>query len=138
MNPSHNNAPLAGQVALVTGAGRGIGAAIAAKIAALGATVVLCGRSRVPLDSTAAAIAKTGGHAEAVACDVTDLRSVEAAAAHLNQTLGRLDILVNNAGMSPTYDELINVSEELYDKVVIPINLTRPGTADVPSSPQPS
>src|ERR1700710_1264728 len=90
---------LRGQVAVVTGAGRGIGAAIAGKLAAMGATIVLCGRSRGPLDSTAAAITKAGGKSEVVACDVSDLQSVEALAAHVEKTFGRVDILVNNAGI---------------------------------------
>ena len=88
MNETTNNASLAGQVAVITGAGRGIGAAIAAKLARLGATVVLCGRTRGPLDSTAGAISKAGGRAEALECDVTDLHSVEAAAAHVDRDSG--------------------------------------------------
>ena len=94
MEETTNKASLPGQVALITGAGRGIGAAIAAKIASLGAVVVLCGRTRAPLDSTAEAISKAGGRAQALECNVMDLRSVEAAAAHVDKTLGRLDILV--------------------------------------------
>jgi 3-oxoacyl-[acyl-carrier protein] reductase len=94
-----NKADLNGQVAVITGAGRGIGAAIAAKIAGMGAAVVLCGRARQPLESTAAAISRVGGRAETLECDVTELRSVEAVAAKVDQTLGRIDILVNNAGV---------------------------------------
>ena len=56
--------PLNKQVAVVTGAGRGIGAAIARKLAALGAVVILCGRKREPLESTAAEIGEAGGRAE--------------------------------------------------------------------------
>jgi 3-oxoacyl-[acyl-carrier protein] reductase len=91
--------PLNEQVAVVTGAGRGIGAAIARKLSALGAAVILCGRRREPLESTAIEIGEAGGRAEAVPCDVTDLESVEAAAKHVDETHGRVDILVNNAGI---------------------------------------
>jgi NAD(P)-dependent dehydrogenase (short-subunit alcohol dehydrogenase family) len=99
---------LAGQVAVITCAGRGIGAAIAAKLAALGASVVLCGRTRGPLESTSNAISKAGGRAEVLPCDVTDLHSIESAAAHVDQTLGGLDILVNNAGVGGLGDLCTN------------------------------
>jgi 3-oxoacyl-[acyl-carrier protein] reductase len=91
--------PLAGQVAVVTGAGRGIGAAIARTVAAIGATVVLCGRTRKTLETTAQAMARAGGQAEVAVCDVADLKSVEALAGQVERTLGRVDILVNNAGI---------------------------------------
>ena len=89
---------LTGQVAIITGAGSGIGAAIARKLAALGATAVLCGRKRTPLETTATAITEAGGRAEIAECDVTDLRSVEAVANQVDHGFGRADILVNNAG----------------------------------------
>jgi NAD(P)-dependent dehydrogenase (short-subunit alcohol dehydrogenase family) len=113
-----NKTGLAGQVAVLTGAGRGIGAAIAAKIARLGAVVVLCGRTRGPLDSTADAISKAGGRAEAFQCDVTDMRSVEAVAAHVDQTLGRIDILVNNAGVGGFGGPLHLLAPESWDQVL--------------------
>jgi NAD(P)-dependent dehydrogenase (short-subunit alcohol dehydrogenase family) len=118
MNETTNNASLAGQVAVITGAGRGIGAAIAAKLARLGATVVLCGRTRGPLDSTAGAISKAGGRAEALECDVTDLHSVEAVAAHVAETLGGLDILVNNAGVGGFGGPLHQLPPESWDQVL--------------------
>jgi 3-oxoacyl-[acyl-carrier protein] reductase len=118
MNETTNNASLAGQVAVITGAGRGIGAAIAAKLACLGATLVLCGRTRGPLESTAGAISKAGGRAEALECDVTDLHSVKAVAAHLAETLGRLDILVNNAGVGGFGGPLHQLPPESWDQVL--------------------
>jgi NAD(P)-dependent dehydrogenase (short-subunit alcohol dehydrogenase family) len=113
-----NKSNLAGQVAVITGAGRGIGAAIARKIAGLGATVVLCGRTRQPLESTAAAISKTGARAETLLCDVTDLHSVEAVAAKVDQTLGRIDILVNNAGVGGFGGPLHQLPPESWDHVL--------------------
>jgi 3-oxoacyl-[acyl-carrier protein] reductase len=118
MNETTNNASLTGQVAVITGAGRGIGAAIAAKLARLGATVVLFGRTRGPLDSTVGAISKAGGRAEALECDVTDLHSVEAVAGHVDKTLGRLDILVNNAGVGGFGGPLHQLPPESWDQVL--------------------
>jgi 3-oxoacyl-[acyl-carrier protein] reductase len=118
MNETTNNASLAGQVAVITGAGRGIGAAIAAKLACLGATIVLCGCTRGPLDSTAGAISKAGGRAEVLECDVTDLHSVEAVAAHVAETLGRLDILVNNAGVGGFGGPLHQLPPESWDQLL--------------------
>src|SRR6202140_1929196 len=91
--------PLAGQVAIVTGAGRGIGAAIARKLARLGAIAVLCGRTKATLDATAQAILDAGGKTEVIPCDVTVLHQLEYAATRVDSTFGRLDILVNNAGL---------------------------------------
>jgi 3-oxoacyl-[acyl-carrier protein] reductase len=118
MEETTNNASLAGKVAVVTGGGRGIGAAIAAKIARLGAAVVLCGRIRGPLESTAEAISKAGGRAQAFECDVTDLRSVGAAAAHVDHTLGRIDILVNNAGVGGFGGPLHQLPPESWEQVL--------------------
>src|SRR5581483_11568456 len=72
-----------GQVVVVTGGGRGIGAAIAHKLAAMGATSVICGRNESLLRQTAGEIAKLGGKCEPISCDVTDLRSVQALAARV-------------------------------------------------------
>jgi 3-oxoacyl-[acyl-carrier protein] reductase len=118
MDATVNNTSLAGQVAMITGAGRGIGAAIAAKLAHLGATAVLCGRTRGLLESTADAISKAGGKAQALPCDVTDLRSVEAAAAHVDQTFGRIDILVNNAAVRGAEGPLHQLPPESWEQVL--------------------
>src|SRR5579871_110411 len=79
---------LAGQVAIVTGGGRGIGAAIAQKLAQMGAQLVICGRSQAPLDETASVIRKAGGGCEAIRCDVSSLPEVEAAASRVEKTFG--------------------------------------------------
>jgi 3-oxoacyl-[acyl-carrier protein] reductase len=110
--------PLAGQVAVITGAGRGIGAAIARALAVLGATSVLCGRTRAALDSTAKSIAEAGGKAEAVACDVTSLPSVEAAARQVEASFGRADILVNNAGIGGFGGPLHLLAPDAWDQIL--------------------
>src|SRR5437764_6451252 len=110
--------PLNKQVAVVTGAGRGIGAAIARKLAALGAVVILCGRKRDPLESTAAGIGEAGGRAEVLPCDVTDLSSVEAAARYIDKTHACADILVNNAGIGGFGGPLHEMLPESWDQVL--------------------
>jgi 3-oxoacyl-[acyl-carrier protein] reductase len=92
-------AVLTGQVAVVTGAGKGIGAAIARKLAALGARTVLCGRSPAPLEEMTRQITATGSEARAIQADVTEIRSVEKLASQVEAEFGRVDVLINNAGV---------------------------------------
>jgi NAD(P)-dependent dehydrogenase (short-subunit alcohol dehydrogenase family) len=113
-----NGQPLAGQVAVVTGAGRGIGAAIARKLATLGATPVLCGRTPATLDSIARIIREAGGKAEVIPCDVTILSQLESAATRIDQTFGRVDILVNNAGIGGFSAPLHNLPPEDWDRIL--------------------
>lgn len=110
--------PLAGQVAIVTGAGRGIGAAIARKLASLGATTVVCGRTQGPLESTATSISQAGGKAEAMVCDVSSLPSVETAAKQVETSFGRADILVNNAGIGGFGGPLHQLSPDGWDQIL--------------------
>ena len=109
---------LAGQVAVITGSGRGIGAAIARKLAQLGAAAVLCGRTQATLDGTARAILDAGGKAEVIPCDVTVLHQLEYAAARVDSTFGRLDILVNNAGSGGFHDLLHLLPPEDWDRIL--------------------
>lgn len=88
---------LAGQVALVTGGGSGIGAAVAACLAAHGAKVAICGRTMERLAASAAAIEAAGGAALPVACDVRRPEQVEAVMQAIEARWGRLDVLVNSA-----------------------------------------
>jgi 3-oxoacyl-[acyl-carrier protein] reductase len=110
--------PLDGQVAIVTGAGRGIGAAIARGLANLGATAVVCGRTRAEIESTAKSIVQAGGKAEAIVCDVTSLQSVEAAAKQVESSFGRADILVNNAGIGGFGGPLHQLSPDGWDQIL--------------------
>jgi NAD(P)-dependent dehydrogenase (short-subunit alcohol dehydrogenase family) len=82
------------KIALVTGAGTGLGAAIAIGLAESGAQVLLVGRTRATLDQTAAAISRLGAKSKTVICDVTDSAAVRREIA----ALPRLDVLINNAG----------------------------------------
>lgn len=109
---------LVGQVALVTGAGRGIGAAIARKLAGLGATVVLCGRTQSTLDDIARGILADGGKTEVIPCDVTLLHQLEYAAARVDSTFGRLDILVNNAGVGGFTKLLHELPPEDWERIL--------------------
>jgi len=109
---------LNGQVALVTGAGRGIGAAIARKLASMGATTVLCGRTQSALEATAQAIVEAGGKTEVIPCDVTVLHQLEYAATRVDSTFHRLDILVNNAGIGGFNDPLHNLPPAEWDNIL--------------------
>jgi 3-oxoacyl-[acyl-carrier protein] reductase len=113
-----SDSPLAGQIAVTTGAGRGIGAAIATTLAGLGAHAVLCGRTREPLDQTNATIQKQGGQSTVMECDVADLGSVESVAQQLERTFGRLDILVNNAGIGGGSSPLHQLPPDVWDSVM--------------------
>ena len=110
--------PLVGQVAIVTGAGRGIGAAIARKLSGMGATTVLCGRTKAALDATAKAISEAGGKAEVVPCDVTVLRDLEEVVAQIDRSFGRADILVNNAGIGGFSKPLHELPPDDWDRIL--------------------
>ena len=88
-----------GKVAVVTGAGAGIGAATAIGFAAEGAAVAVNDIRSEAADKTVAEIIAAGGKAISIACDIGDTAQVEAAASEVMSTYGRIDILVNNAGM---------------------------------------
>ena len=109
---------LAGQVAVVTGGGRGIGAAIAGKLAELGASVVLTGRNANQLEKTAGSITQTGRKAAFIQCDLTSLSSVEALGRRLAQEYGKLDILVNNAGVGSFASPLHELPPEEWDRIL--------------------
>lgn len=110
---------LAGRLALVTGGGRGIGAAIARRLAEAGARVAITGRSRAELDAVAGAI---GGHAYAL--DLTDRAATDRVLATIAAELGRVDVLVNNAGASESAP-LGKSDDGMWDRM-LEINATAP------------
>lgn len=110
-------ADLSGQVAIVTGASRGLGRAMAEALASCGARVACVARNAEKLAETVAAIGQCGGLAEAFACDVTDRVRTDALVDQVADQYGRLDILVNNAGV--TRDTLLpRMSDDEWDDVL--------------------
>jgi NAD(P)-dependent dehydrogenase (short-subunit alcohol dehydrogenase family) len=117
---------LTGKVAVVTGGSRGIGRAIVQTLAEAGADVVIASRKLDACEAAAAQVrASTGRQAVAVACHVGRWGDCDRLVAQSLAELGRLDVLVSNAGMSPLYESLDAVSEELFDKTVA-VNLKGP------------
>lgn len=110
--------PLAGQVAAVTGASRGIGAAIAHRLSTMGAAIVATARSAESLSRTAQAIRENGGECEAVPCDVTNLAQVEALGRAVEKKFGRVDILVNNAGIGNFAGKLHELPPDEFDRIL--------------------
>jgi NAD(P)-dependent dehydrogenase (short-subunit alcohol dehydrogenase family) len=90
---------IAGQVAVITGGGRGLGRVIALDLAAAGAAVAVLGRSEAHLAARVAAIQEAGGQALAVPTEVTDRQAVERSVATVEHELGRVSLLVNNAAI---------------------------------------
>ena len=108
---------LADKIAVVTGAGRGIGRAVALAYAKMGADVVCVSRTEENSAKVAAEVEELGRRAWAVAVDVSDTAAVDAAAKGILESTGRVDILVNNAGV--TRDNLLmRMSEEEWDTVI--------------------
>lgn len=108
---------LEGRVALVTGAGRGIGRAIAVALGAAGAAVACAARSRDQVDATAAEITAAGGRARALGLDVTRREQIVAGVAEVAAALGPVDVLVNNAGMTME-KKTTEVTDEDWDAVL--------------------
>ncbi len=117
--------PLAGQTAVITGASRGIGAAIARKLASLGAHTVLTARDPKQLDKVVAEITATGGNADSHPCDLTQPAEIERFARLVLETHGHCDILVNNAGVGWFRGPLHTMLLEDWDHLFA-INLRAP------------
>ncbi|MEE8374498.1 MAG: glucose 1-dehydrogenase [Dehalococcoidia bacterium] len=108
---------LTGKVAVVTGGGTGLGEAIAKALAEAGASIVLCGRRREPLDKVASEIESGGGKALPIRTDVTNADDVNAMASKALNAFGRVDVLVNNAGIN-TVKPFLELTEKEWDAVL--------------------
>jgi NAD(P)-dependent dehydrogenase (short-subunit alcohol dehydrogenase family) len=120
-------AKLKGRVALVTGAGRGIGRATAIQLAEAGARVVVTSRTRSELEEVVATISGAGGSAAAVECDVAERSQSRNLIERAAQPFGPIDILVNNAGVGSSADPcpLAEFRDEFWDQT-LEVNLTVP------------
>ncbi len=119
------NFDLSDRIALITGGSRGLGRQMALAFAAHGADVIIASRKLEQCEATAKEIEALGRRALPVACHVGKWDALDTLVETAYAAFGRIDILVNNAGMSPLYDSLDEISEELFDKV-IGVNLKGP------------
>ncbi len=115
---STNLFDLDGQVALVTGASRGIGEAIARLLAEQGAHVIVSSRKVDDCQLVADSIRADGGSAEALACHVGDMGSITDAFATIRENHQRLDILINNAAANPYFGHILDTDLAAYNKTV--------------------
>jgi 3-oxoacyl-[acyl-carrier protein] reductase len=116
---------LANQVAVVTGAGRGIGEAIAYQLARMGAAVVLTARDRGRLEQVKAEIERSGGKAHVLPCDLTDANAVETFGRQVATEFHRCDVLVNNAGIGVLRKPLVELPVEDWERMIL-TNLRAP------------
>lgn len=120
-----NTFSLEGKTALVTGASRGIGAAIAAELAGHGAHCILVSRKTAGLQAVADTITGNGGRADALACHIGDANQIAALFQTVRDRYGNIDILVNNAATNPYFGEMIDAGESAWDKT-FEVNLKGP------------
>lgn len=109
---------MTGKVAVVTGASRGIGEAIARALAENGAQVVVSSRKKDGCDAVAAAINAAGGKATAIACNIGDMAALTNLFESVQSTFGRLDVLVNNAATNPYFGHVLDTDLGAFQKTV--------------------
>ena len=106
------------KVVLVTGASRGIGAAIARACVAAGARVVLTSRKQEGLDEVAAELAAAGGEARAIACHMGKPEQIDALFKDAVAAFGKVDVLINNAATNPYFGPMLGITEAAWDKTM--------------------
>lgn len=113
-----NTFDLSGKIALVTGASRGIGQAIAELLAQHGAHVIISSRKAESCQVVVDNIINAGGSAEAMACHIGEMAQIEAIFAQIEAKHGRLDILVNNAATNPHFGAIVDTDVNAFQKTV--------------------
>ncbi|GAA5525641.1 3-oxoacyl-[acyl-carrier-protein] reductase FabG [Microbulbifer aestuariivivens] len=109
---------LSGKVAMVTGASRGIGEAIARLLAEQGARVIVSSRRIEGCQAVVDAIVHAGGQAEALACHIGSMEDIHKTFTHIREQYGRLDILVNNAAANPYFGHILDTDLSAFEKTV--------------------
>ena len=109
---------LTGKIALVSGASRGIGAAIAKLLAGQGAHTIVSSRRQADCEAVVADIVAAGGSAAALACHIGELDQIEALFANIREKHGRLDVLVNNAAANPYFGSILKTDPTAFQKTV--------------------
>lgn len=120
---SNAKAALKGRIALITGASRGIGAAVARRFGREGAHVILVARTAGALEALDDEIKAAGGKATLVPMDLTEHAKIDALGAHIAERFGKLDILVGNAGVLGELTPLTHAESAMFERV-ISINVT--------------
>lgn len=113
-----NTFDLSGKIALVTGASRGIGQAIAELLAQHGAHVIISSRKAESCQMVVDNIINAGGSAEAMACHIGEMAQIEAIFAQIEAKHGRLDILINNAATNPHFGSIVDTDVNAFQKTV--------------------
>jgi NAD(P)-dependent dehydrogenase (short-subunit alcohol dehydrogenase family) len=116
--PASDLFDLTGKIALVSGASRGIGAAIAKLLAGQGAHTIVSSRRQADCEGVVADIVAAGGAATALACHIGELDQIEALFANVRRQHGRLDVLVNNAAASPYFGSILKTDPAAFQKTV--------------------
>lgn len=109
---------LSGKIAVVTGASKGIGEAIAKIYGAAGAHVVVSSRKKEAVDQVANSIVEHGGKAMAVACHMGNMQDVDRLVKETVSAYGGINILVNNAATNPTFGPVVDTDEAAFDKIM--------------------